>query len=1087
MNYIYQLDNISTRYRKFSKGQYVKHTQFNEFLDYFEDQDRLSRVMLEGVGVVCGFQPQPIYKNKQLTGLLLSQGVAITTDGDLLTLNIKSKTQDLSGDSYISERKDIGIDFKEYTHYKVYDNHKAKYPGFFDSTGVYQSDLWELATADEATTGFLPLSTLTDLDDKYLLLYLESYEKEVKPCRGVDCDNHGEQQIRNLKVLFATGSGMERLIDADTVYPERNLLAGSINELKMKRVVITPGMGTPAQLKQAYKNVVSSSNYTRMFADIDFICQVLNMPVINRSGFISRLNQLANENKNFQYAYAVLRDLNYTYTEIAKALPTSFTKCFPNLRAFPKHIMLGRLNFPNVKILDRTRHHFYNATILDDKKITKRLRTLVERFNQQTIEFRDPTNIGNAGIGITPTKRKKPLSESAIPFYYNISDKFLRLWNFDKTNNRRSNTNLTYDKTLLASNLHIRQPLDYNIDNEGFYNIEGHQGGDYREVMEMLKTFKDTKQLGFEVMAVSLTQLVDNKDFYKADFADYVEKNPGMEHIGGVKRGGTLVLVYNSEADPAVIADFSLPYICCTPRTSIGLTLPSATTCRDAKPMIFNVTPSNGEVKAVVNGGINGGVVKINGQYMFDPAVVHTSLLGNEIKFTVNGKPTDCKVKVLSNPNVTVAATFFEYPEGDSDRTIVTFNVSGTNVADYQYQWDFLGTGAYVPLQPDANGNVKYTFFKINPIAPVNVLISASGCSQRKTLTNWYVPEPVDNHTPPTVVSLTAYPPHLYWPDYNQSKIYRVITPGDGTITNYVWSSTGGSGNVEFYGDSSDPVGTTFPGPGTYTVKLTVKDSNGKEGSNTLVMVVDERAALRDLIVSPAQPTTNDGVTVEAVISNPSNIQDLQYNWYVDGDFVNTTTSNVIHFGAGELGTGNRRIEVFLTGSFSGSYDPSSIAKEVFISEAPMRGGTSFLENTIISMADGTKKKIQEVVKGDRLKSTSGVVSVINTVNYVDDVRLYRLNDQNYFITGPHPVRTNEGWKSFDPEKTRQFVTSVQVGQLNLEDLLLKEDGKYYHLTSNAFISGQYKVYNLEVTGETRDYFANGYSVYSEIEPLPQP
>lgn len=1084
MNYIYQLDSISTRYRKFSKGQYVKHTQFNEFLDYFEDQDRLSRVMLQGVGVVCGFQPQPIYKNKQLISLQLSQGVAITTDGDLLTLNIKSKTQDLTGDSYMSELKDIGVDFKEYTHYKVYDNHKVKYPGFFDSNGENQSELWELATADEATAGFLPLPTLTDLNDKYLLLYLESYEKEVKPCRGVDCDNHGEQQIRNLKVLFATAAGIERLLDADTVYPERNLLAGVTNEIKLKRVIVTPGMGTPAQLKQAYKEVLATSGYTQMFANIDFICEVMNIPVINRSGFITRLNQLANENKNYQYAYAVLRDLSYTYNEIVRALPTSFTKCFPNRRAFPKHIMLGRLNFAGAKASDRTRHHFYNAPILDNKKITRRLRTLVERFNQQTIEFRDPINIGSAGLGITPTKRKNPLGYGAIPFYYNISDKFLRLWNFDKTSNRRSNTNLTYDKALLASNLHVQRPLDYNIDNEGFYNIEGHQGGDYREVMELLRTFKDTKQLAFEVMAVSLTQLVDNKDFYKADFADYVEKNPGMEHIGGVKRGGTIVLVYNSESDPQVIADFSLPYICCTPKTNFGLTLPSATICKDAKPMVFTVTPSNGEVKAVVNSGVNGGVVKVNGQYMFNPNVVDPTLLNSEIKFTVNGKPTDCKVKVLSNPNVTVAATFFEYPEGDSDRTVVTFHVSNANAADYHYEWDFLGTGAYVPLQPDANGNVKNIFFKINPTAPVNVLISLAGCIQRETLTDWYEPQPVDNHTPPRVVSLTASPPDLYWPDYKQSKIYRVVTPGDGTITDYVWSSSGGSGNVLFSNDNYDPIGAEFPGPGTYTVKLTVKDSNGKEGSNTLVYVVGRNAFLNDLIINPAAPTINDNVSAQAIINNPDNIQGIYYHWFLDGDHVDATTTNVMNFG--QLSPGNHRIEVSLSADITGAVGGSSIVKEVYVSEAPFRGGTSFLENTIISMADGSKKKIQAVVKGDRLKSLNGVVSVVNTVSYVDEVRLYKLNDQNYFITGPHPVGTNEGWKSFDPEKTRQFVTSVQVGQLNLEDLLVKEDGKLYHLASNDFITGQYKVYNLEVNGPSRDYFANGYSVYSEIEPIPQ-
>lgn len=52
-------------------------------------------------------------------------------------------------------------------------------------------------------------------------------------------------------------------------------------------------------------------------------------------------------------------------------------------------------------------------------------------------------------------------------------------------------------------------------------------------------------------------------------FSHYAGLHPGMEHIAGVKPGGTFVLVYserdvfsNSNANP-VVADFALPYSCC--------------------------------------------------------------------------------------------------------------------------------------------------------------------------------------------------------------------------------------------------------------------------------------------------------------------------------------------------------------------------------------------------------------------------------------------------------------------------------------------------------------------------------------------
>jgi hypothetical protein len=44
---------------------------------------------------------------------------------------------------------------------------------------------------------------------------LEDYEKEMKPCVGVDCDNHGVLQVRNLKVLVTTAKGITYILGDD--------------------------------------------------------------------------------------------------------------------------------------------------------------------------------------------------------------------------------------------------------------------------------------------------------------------------------------------------------------------------------------------------------------------------------------------------------------------------------------------------------------------------------------------------------------------------------------------------------------------------------------------------------------------------------------------------------------------------------------------------------------------------------------------------------------------------------------------------------------------------------------------------------
>lgn len=99
-----KLDNVTTQYRKFNDNQALTEGQLNEFIDYFEDQDRLSRTRLSGVGVVCGFQSKyveleilPTLTEKTsrpgdmdleipLDTIMITQGAGVTTDGDLITL-----------------------------------------------------------------------------------------------------------------------------------------------------------------------------------------------------------------------------------------------------------------------------------------------------------------------------------------------------------------------------------------------------------------------------------------------------------------------------------------------------------------------------------------------------------------------------------------------------------------------------------------------------------------------------------------------------------------------------------------------------------------------------------------------------------------------------------------------------------------------------------------------------------------------------------------------------------------------------------------------------------------------------------------
>ncbi|SIT20108.1 PKD domain-containing protein [Chryseobacterium gambrini] len=750
-----QLSDISTRYRKFSKGQYIEYTQFNEFLDFFEDQDRLSRVMLQGVGIVCGFKPELTYSNKKLNSIKLSQGVAVTTDGDLLTLNNTSK---VSEELYVSDLKTISIDSKEYTHFKKYNNFKVNYPAFYDENGG-QIELWELATAQEATSDFQQVVNFTDLEDQYLMLYLESYEKEVKPCRGVDCDNHGIQQIRNLKVLVTNEQGVNYILQKDRIQPHPLFIEDILGSVKQERVILErliqeKGIETRfsyADLKNMYADVLERNGYGELvFRKIYEISKMFGLPVADHLTFKSVLEECLNLPFGFQYAYDVVKDLTATYSEIIRLLPKTFTKCLPDFASFPKHMMLGKLNSETQ--LDSSRHQFYNSPVLDDEKAMQRVKTLISRFNLQVQNFKYPNRnvevIGNdipieaeSAIKITPSQKSEFLGNKAIPFYYRITDNFLKVWDFNKVRTPAFRNNVGYNSGLFSQESYVRKPLGFNIDRASFYNIEGHQGMHFQDAFDQIKKIRDEQQLGFDIMLLSFKELLKNKDLSKAYFNEYIDKYSGLEHKHGVEKGGTFIMVYdNMGRDEIVVADFSIPYICCTPKVKINLSLPNTTICAKAEKIPFTVFPFNGIVTANVDSDLDGGVELVDGLYFFNPASVSQELHNQLISFNVNGKPTDCTVTVITEPQVRIVVEKVDLPESDSTSTVVKFKITGDHFMDYQYSWDFLDNGSQVIQNPDSEGFVTHTFNNLSPriIPTIRVKVNGGGCEQNIVIEKWY-------------------------------------------------------------------------------------------------------------------------------------------------------------------------------------------------------------------------------------------------------------------------------------------------------------------------------------------------------------
>lgn len=736
-----KLSTITTQYRRFTKNQVLTEGNLNEVVDFFDDQDRLSRIYLSGVGIVCGFYAA--YDEAQKT-ISITQGTGITTDGDLFKLY----QADILGN------KKIDFDSKTYSHCKIYDNTKAAYKPFFYDGANKQLPLFELLTAEQQKKEKDPnfalaqftANTEFEFKDAVILLYLESYEKESDLCVSLSCDNQGLEIVGNFKVLIVSKAVASQIMKHDSMIGKINYanLYHKLPDLKSNRIVLkSEDFVHLDAIKKTFTKGIFKNNVVKNLQDgYNTLLTGLNMPLI-LDAIQKKITELFNFEgdpvlpQDFQYLYDLLNDLVATYNE-TRALLLSMEDhyCSPDINAFPKHLMLGELI--KTEPCFEFRHAFYKSPLLtgengstcndcfeeekkseekeiisDEIKICYGANTARQRMYSlilRTAQLLENYNPLHDFIKITPSLQMGKLGKKAIPFYSNVNDALIKAWDFDKTILGLQKNNISYHDDLLNT----KKPLEIHLDSD-FYRIEGHQGRNYKEALKVIQQIRLENGLGFNIMILAvnaneLDKTIQNFTKY------YLNKNHGYEHKAGVAPGGTFIMIYLEEKTPyyyyynsrkpsltgdfekfnegipilnPIVADFSIPYLCCD-ENNIALTLPVDKICFDSKtpPLPFKVSPAGGFIKANVGPDQNGGItVNEFGVLVFDPNLVSKELIGQPITFTVNNFDTKCAITIFEKPLLDFVAIPLN-PSGISE-TEVTFTVTGENLDGNKFTWDF--------------------------------------------------------------------------------------------------------------------------------------------------------------------------------------------------------------------------------------------------------------------------------------------------------------------------------------------------------------------------------------------------------------
>ena len=205
-------------------------------------------------------------------------------------------------------------------------------------------------------------------------------------------------------------------------------------------------------------------------------------------------------------------------------------------------------------------------------------------------------------------------------------------------------------------------------------------------------------------------------------FKNYAENHPGIEHKAGVNKGGTFIIVSNDTG--TVVADFALPYICCSD-------CPPITFVESQKPVIFKLPKiffchdDDSEYLFVTEPG--GGVVSgegvradtSTGQFLFNPS--KTKAGQNKLIYRLNLNDYEIVVNVIKlDPNFTYTLL---KPEPGSKSRIVNFNAIPPD-AD-SFEWDF-GDGSESSLEK--NPTHVYDVTEMQEF-DVKLKITGGGCS----------------------------------------------------------------------------------------------------------------------------------------------------------------------------------------------------------------------------------------------------------------------------------------------------------------------------------------------------------------------
>lgn len=522
------MSTIINNYPVFENSQVLTSGQLNQMIKYLDQQNRLTRITLLGMGVVCGMKLNcETDTETETTTLTISKGVGVTSEGFLITIGDCPTTK-----------------------YRIYNKpDTVSYPPF-ESGNI---TLYELLTETALTDPEDEVLSLYDmgetaLGDMVVLLYLECFDKDLKSCLGKSCDELGIDRIFTLRKLLISKDDLEDLVwpeieggKSDASFPFKSLLQPYL----WPRPLFQPEISTYHAMCLKYLSVLGSetflnvlsqtySVYDPVLSDIygenPFASTTITSKIDDIVEFAAGFANMETPQYGIQYIYDFVKDVALAYEEFREVSFDLSSACCPDIDRFPKHLMLGEAcgTADDSCLPLEYRNEFVSSPILNQQEtllekvrfLHKRMVLIIESFDLERLSEPDTLL-----LKITPSIEKKgALSERTIPIYYNISttSAFENLgtlentWNYELyklCTDSDDPQQMSYDNHDFENvpEHPISTPLGYDLDQFNFLRIEGILAKTVGDVKDDILQAKKKWNLSFDVKTVYFGDLLEEE------------------------------------------------------------------------------------------------------------------------------------------------------------------------------------------------------------------------------------------------------------------------------------------------------------------------------------------------------------------------------------------------------------------------------------------------------------------------------------------------------------------------------------------------------------------------------------------------